>query len=662
MNKNFTKVLALAMAASVALSACGSSAPAETPAAPSTPSAPATTPAAPSTPAAPATPAAPVEEDKSIKDLVLADTAGDLSTFNILYTQATAETNVLCNLVDGLCEINDKGQVVPCLAESWSAENNSTVWTFKLRQGVKWVDVNGNEKADVTAQDFVTGMEWILNFHKNASANTSMLIETIKGAGEYYEYTKGLSEEEGRALTTGEGSKFAEMVGIATPDDYTVVYTCAAEVPYFHTLSVYSCLYPASQALIDELGIDGYIAANNETMWYNGPYVMSTYVQGNEKVYEANPKYWDTESKRFDSVTVYTVESNEIIYQMYENGEVDYVQLGEAQIKTITEKADHKYADNMVHDSQGRGVDQFLFNYAKNNEDGTPDTNWNTAIANEAFRKAWYYGLDMTSYYSRMNAIDPLSCERDVYCSEGFVYLSDGTDYSDLVKEKLGIGEYNGETMIRLDTAKAAELKAQAMKELEGKVTFPVEADYYVAGGNQSALDNAIVLRDAVSKYLGDDFVKLNLVEYVASAGSEVRDTGVYAFWLTGWAADYGDPQNQLGQLIYGYDNAYFAQKWNRINLVEESEDTKALLDAYKEFTAMVEAANATTGDLDARYKAYAEAEAYLIDHALTVPAYRKQPLCLTKIDISSKPYALFGGLNNKMKNWETNSDGYIAE
>ncbi len=661
MNKKLIKVLALAMAATMALSACGSSAPAETPAAPATPAP--SAPAAPSTPApAPSTPAAPVEEDKTIKDLVLADTSADLSTFNVLYTQTTAETNILINLTDGLCEINNKGQLVPCLAETWGTEDGGKTWTFNIREGVKWVDVNGNEKADCTAQDFVTGMEWILNFHKNGSANTSMLIETVEGAGEYYEYTKGLSEEEGRALTTAEGSKFAEMVGVAAPDAQTLVYTCVAELPYFDTLSIYSCLYPASQALIDELGVDGFISMDNQTMWYNGPYTMPTYVQGNEKVYEANPMYWDTVSTRFDSVTVRTVESNEVAYQMYENGEIDYVTLGEAQVKTISDNANHKYNGYILHDAQGRGVNQFLFNYSKNNEDGTLDTNWNTAIANEAFRKVWNYGLDLTTYYSRQNAIDPLSCERNTYCSEGFVYLSDGTDYADLVREKLGYGEYNGESMVRLDTAKAAELKAQAMKELEGKVTFPVEADYYIAGGNQSALDTATVLKDAISKYLGDDFVTLNICTYVSSAAQEVRDPGIFSFNITGWTADYGDPQNQLGQLIYGYDNAYFAQKWNRINLVEETEDTKALLDTYKEFTAMVETANAITTDMDERYKAYVEAEAYLLDHALTVPVNRNQPLCLSKIDISSKPYALYGGLNNKMKNWVTNSDGVAAE
>lgn len=114
--------------------------------------------------------------------------------------------------------------------------------------------MNGNEKAEVTSEDFATGLEWVLNFHKNDSANTSMPLEMIEGAEEYYEYTKSLSKEEAYALTADDGSKFRETVGLETPDTYTVVYTCLAEKPYFDTLATYQSLYPMSKAMIEELG------------------------------------------------------------------------------------------------------------------------------------------------------------------------------------------------------------------------------------------------------------------------------------------------------------------------------------------------------------------------------------------------------------------------
>ena len=91
---------------------------------------------------------------------------------------------------------------------------------------------------------------------------------------------------------------FMETVGIEIPDDYTIIYTCITEKPYFDTLAVYQSLYPISQAMIDELGgPDETKAMNNENMWYNGPYTMTSYIQGNEKVFTKNPLYWDTECK-----------------------------------------------------------------------------------------------------------------------------------------------------------------------------------------------------------------------------------------------------------------------------------------------------------------------------------------------------------------------------
>ena len=136
---------------------------------------------------------------------------------------------------------------------------------------------------------------------------------------------------------------------------------------------------------------------------------MTSYVQGNEKIFTKNPLYWDTECKRFDTVTFRMVESNDIAFQLYDTGELDYVQLGESQVNTIAKDPENKYHNYLVPDVRSHMSYHIHFDFNKNNEDGTPDTNWNTAAANEAFRKSWYYGLDLTNYWKRKNAVDPLS-------------------------------------------------------------------------------------------------------------------------------------------------------------------------------------------------------------------------------------------------------------
>ena len=601
-----------------------------------------------------------------IKDLVIPRQASrELETFNVLYAQRQEDNENLTSLVDGLLEVDQKGQLVPCIAEEWGTEDNGLTWTFKLREGVKWVDVNAHERADCTAQDFATGLEWVLNFHKNDSSNISMPVEMIEGAQEYYDYTKTLSAEEAKALTAGEGSKFHEMVGLETPDDYTVVYHCLAEKPYFDSLAAYVALYPLSQAMVDELGgPDGVKSMNNENMWYNGAYTMTSYLQGNEKVFTKNPMYWDTECERFDTVTVKMVESNDVAYQLYESGELDYVQLGEAQVTTIAKDPNHKFYNYLVPDIPSKYSYQFHFNYNKKTEDGETDTNWNTAIANEAFRKAWYYGLDLSDYFKRSNAINPMVCENNFYTMKGLVYTSDGTEYTELVRQELGLAESNGETPVRVDAAKAEEYKKQAMEELTALgVTFPVEADYYIMASSQTALDSANVLAQCISDGLGDDFVKLNIKTYIKSVNQEVVNPHLHSFVLNGWGADYGDPQNYLGQEMYGPENAYYSAHYSYINEVtEETPENKALLDTYKEYTKMVEEADKITDNLDERYKAYAKAEAYLLDHVLVLPCNYGIGWALSKVDNDSKMRAMFGIQDDKMKNWETNMDGYTSE
>ena len=609
--------------------------------------------------------AAPASGDE-ISDLVISKLiTRELETFNILYSQRAEDGENLTNLVDGLLEVDTDGKLVPGIAEEWGTEDGGLTWTFKIRQGVKWVDVNGNEKAECTAKDFAAGLEWVMNFHKNNSSNTSMPLEMIKGAKEYYEYTKTLSEEEAFALNAEEGSKFREMVGLETPDDYTVVYHCITQKPYFDTLATYNSLYPISSAMVEELGGPaGVKSMNNENMWYNGAYTMTSYIHNNEKIFTKNPLYWDTECKRFDTVTIKMVESNDISFQLYQNGEIDYVDLSEAHINTIAKDLSNKYYDYMVPAVPSKYSYQFHFNYNKKKEDGTPDKNWNTAIANEAFRKSWYYGLNLSDYWKRTNAIDPMVCENNFYTMKGLVYTTDGTEYTELVKKELGLGETNGNTPARVDPAKAEEYKKQAIEELTALgVTFPVEVDYYISASNQVALDSANVMAQAFSDGLGDDYVKFNIKTYVSSNRNEVVQPHLHSFVTNGWGADYGDPQNYLGQEVYGNDNAYYSANYSYINeLTEETPENKVLLDTYKEYTKMVEAADAITDDLDARYAAYAKAEAYLLDHVLVLPCNYSIGWCLSKIDNDTKMYAMYGAQNEKIKNWATNSAGYTSE
>ena len=566
---------------------------------------------------------------------------------------------MLINLVEGLCDNNEKGQLIPAVATDWESSDNGKTWTFKLRNNAKWVDVNGKEKAAVTSADWATGMEWVLNFHKNSSFNSATLVDMIDGAAEYLEYTKGLDASEALALGWEEGSKFREMVGIDIPDEYTIVYTCTREIPYFASITTTSCLYPLAQGLIDEVGVENVNAVTNKNMWYNSCYTMTTYEHGGEVILTKNPLYWDTDCTLFNTVTYKTVESSDMAYMLYENGEIDHVSLGQSQMTTIYEDENHPFHNYLVESTPGRTSNQMHINFDKNMADGSgKDVQWNTAVANEAFRKAMFYGVDFTEYFKRFNAIDPMKCTNDFYTRSGVVYTTDGTDYVELVRDLMEMDDYSDTKIAHLNKEKAEQYKKQAMEELTAQgITFPVRADYWV-GGSQSDQDSGLVLKQCFEESLGSDFIEINLCTYVKDFYSEVRDTSTQAFGIFGYGGTYADPSTYLRHELYN-DTAWFTNKYSHIiDLPEDSEVVSIL----KEYTKMYDAACAIVDDHDARMKAFAQAEAYLLDHAITVPVYITNSWCLTKVDPNSQMRSMLAGTDSKMKNWVTNVDGFTRE
>lgn len=104
--------------------------------------------------------------------------SGEVTTLNYLTTTTTSEFGLLSNLIDTLVESDRYGQLQPCLAESWEASADGLTWTFRLRQGVQWVDAQGNAVAEVTAHDFVTAAEYILNAQHASGAAPKRCIRS----------------------------------------------------------------------------------------------------------------------------------------------------------------------------------------------------------------------------------------------------------------------------------------------------------------------------------------------------------------------------------------------------------------------------------------------------------------------------------------------------
>ena len=590
----------------------------------------------------------------------------ELEKWNVLYSQNASDFNVLTNCVDGLLSADCYGKPVAAIAESWEHNEDASVWTFHLRDDVDWCDVNGEVKGHITAKDFLVGTEWVLNQYKNEASNTSMPTTTLLGAQEYYDYT--VEQGEAAANLTYQ-DMLDHGVGIEAPDDYTLVFTCKNPCPYFDTVAGYVCFYPASEDLINELGIEGFRAATYAEMWYCGPYLIEEFVQSNTKSFIPNPNWYGADDHaRFERVVVTMLTDLVTGYQLYQNRELDEIELTESTVTQIQNDPSNEYNHQMCERQPKKYSYQFHFNYQRFNDDGTPDDNWNKAIANTAFRQCFMKGLDLTRYYARTNPINPLKCENDYYTMRGVCYNTQGVEYTSLVGQKMGYGAYDGETMIRLrdNGGDISDLKKQAMEELSAiGVTFPVHCWNYILSGNATAQDSAAVLKQAFTDSFGDDFIVLETGEYVSSVTQEVVNAHRHCYISNGWGADFGDPINFLGQETLTDANAYYSWNYSYIAKVfkEGPADWQAdLIATYQEFERLVHEADAIVDDIDARYDAFATAEAYMLENCLTMPALYEVLLALTHINDYTKINAMYGICNYKYVDWQTSEDAYTTE
>ena len=551
----------------------------------------------------------------------------ELESWNMLYSQMASDMNVTTNLWEGLLSFDCYGKAVPSVAKEWSHNEDSSVWTFNLRDDVDWVDVNGEVKAHLTSKDFLVGLEWVLNAAKNQANNTSMPNETLTGAADYYQKTSDMGD-------------------------------AAADLTY--------------QDMLDAgVGVEGFRACDYTNMWYNGPYVVEEFISQNTKSYIPNPNYFGANDvSRFDRFTVTMISDGTVTFQLYQNRELDEMDVGESTLTTIQADPNSEYNAQLCEKRPKKFSYQMHFNYQKNNEDGTPDDNWNKAIANTAFRQCFYKGLEMTNWYARTNKINPLKCENDYYTMPGVCYNTQGQEYSTLVAKEMGFDKeaYDGKTMIRLraNNGDIADLKKQAMDELSAiGVTFPVHAAYYIIAGNSTVLDNTTVLKQCFTDSFGDDFIVLDIKTYVSSLTQEVRNPQLQSFVINGWGADFGDPINFVGQEILHDDNAYYSWYYSNIAKVVEAGPAdwqKDLVACYEEFTDLVNTAKAIVDDTDARYAAFAKAEASMLNNVLACPCYFEVAWTLTHANEYSKINAVYGPCNYKAVNWETSEEAYTTE
>jgi oligopeptide transport system substrate-binding protein len=563
--------------------------------------------------------------------------SGELTTLNYLKTSNANEQGVGANTVDTLVEYDAKGALKAGLAESWTYDEATFTWTFKIREGQKWVDNTGKAVADVTANDFVSALKYTLN-PANESSTVQGIFGTIKNAEEYFnglafkeQGGKEIDEETGAEIATWPEISFDE-VGVKAVDNYTLTYTLCDTVPYFLSSLTYVTYFPVYGPLLE----DAAFATAADKMYYCGAYYLAEFVSGEKRTLKKNTNNYDADIVYIDEIRyIYNAEAATVAPEMVLRGEVDYADID-------TDVADDWMADEtkIKYISQSRTTVDYSYFYCFNfdpqfDAEYQPE-NWKKAVNNENFRKAVLYAMDKTDLMALTEANTPESFVYDSITLTGFCTNADGKDFSALDAFKnIAVTKVD-------DAAKAGEFKAAAKAELEAAgATFPVKmlVSYNPSSTNWDA--ECGLLKQQLEGTLGTDFI-----EVIVQAGpstnflSEVRRSGKYAFMKCNWGADYQDPETWTDPFYQESVDDGYSYNFMYQSIV----DGGASASVIQEYYNLVKAAKAIKTDVNARYEAFAKAEAYLIDHALVIP-YGTSPAgyVATKLNVYEGQFASFG-------------------
>ena len=569
----------------------------------------------------------------------------DETELTYVYSSDTTDWNYLTTTdntpgmyIDTLVEYDYLGLCQPCLAESWEHSDDGLTWTFHIRKGVKWMTYDQKEYgADVTAHDFVTSCSYILD-PANGSQLADMMF-TIKGAEDYY-----------NQKMAGENPNFEDVVGCKAEDDYTLVYTLEKPIPYFLSSTTYKNFMPANKKHMEELG-DRW-STDNQTMLYNGEYIMTEYVPQGRIESVLNPTYWDSKNMHITAIhQIYNAEATTVQPEMFLRGEVNYADIPTEQLDEWLNDPSKKENIRPCRPSFFSYYWQFNFNpqFDKKYE---PD-NWKLAVNNINFRKSVMHAMNKKAI---VQVDDPYNYDQHIANSivpKDFV-SAEGVDYTQLGKLK----ELN--EMDTFDLDKAKEYKEKAMEELKAQgAHFPIIIFMPYDTGSTLYTQRIQVVEQMLEKNLGTDYIDIQTEGYPDDGFSNATQRACnYAMQRCTWMADYLDPLSYTdpfrilqsrGSCIYMADG------------MAEVSDTQ-VPGSYKgqdnrfyyniKYDDMVAEADSEVVDLNARYKKFADIEYWLCyDQCLVIPNMRGGTgyVASNLLPFESQ-YAPFGASNSRYK------------
>ena len=401
-------------------------------------------------------------------------------------TNNSFASDVLCNAFEGLMTYDTTdGSLICGEAESYTVSDDGLVYTFTLRDGLKWSD-----GTDHTAADYVYTIKRVLDPATGAQY-VDLVTAYIAGAAEYYA-----------------GTVDFDAVGIKALDDKTLQITLINPTSFFADVLTMWTFSPVQEATITANG-DSW-TSSAATYVSNGPFMVSEIKLGESITLVKNPYYYDADKVQLEKVTFRYITDNATALMAYESGSIDGMNVVPAS----------DYARLKANDDGFVSVSAY----------GTTYWDFNCAVEpfdNALVRKAFDLAIDRTSLIEDVLQMDA----EPAYSFIAPGYIVDGVDFTE------DLGTFGLSDEADPEAAQAALAEA-GYPNGEG---FPEITLYYYSS------DTVALVAQALANMLETNLnitVKIENADWAVFYADVLA--GNYQLCAMGWSADYLHPMTFL--------------------------------------------------------------------------------------------------------------------
>ncbi|NLL31893.1 MAG: peptide ABC transporter substrate-binding protein, partial [Enterococcus cecorum] len=308
----------------------------------------------------------------------------DINSLDYTFSSRDTNSSHFANFVDGLLENDRLGNLKPALATSWEVSDDGLTYTYHIRTGVKWVDNEGNEYAEVKAQDWVTALKHAVDVK---SETLYVVQDSIKGLDDYI---------------NGKTTDFSS-VGVKAVDDYTLQYTLNRPETFWNSKLTYGVMYPINEEFLKSKGKD-FGKPTADSILYNGGYILANNTAKSVIEYKKNESYWDKKHVYIDNVklTYFDGSNPDSLFKEFDQGNYSVARVfpNSGGYKDV----EAKFGDNVIYSMPNGSTFNMTFNFnriaysATSKKTDAEKDSTHKAIMNKNFRLAIEFAINKPEY------------------------------------------------------------------------------------------------------------------------------------------------------------------------------------------------------------------------------------------------------------------------